>query len=81
MLLRCMLKFKRLACGSDDVTQYNTIYMTAVMKLQQTLHQVDDSQFRHFIKFVPDAAKRGPAYLLTSRCYRLITFFTLHQRF
>jgi len=25
MLLRCMLKFKRLACGSDDVTQYNTI--------------------------------------------------------
>ena len=26
MLLRCMLKFKRLACGSDDVTQYNTIH-------------------------------------------------------
>jgi len=26
MLLRCMLKFKRLACGSYDVTQYNTIY-------------------------------------------------------
>ena len=27
MLLRsrCMLKFKRLACGSDDVTQHNTI--------------------------------------------------------
>jgi len=25
MLLRCMLKFKRLACGSDDVTQYSTI--------------------------------------------------------
>ena len=25
MLLRCMLKFKRLACGSDDVTQYNII--------------------------------------------------------
>jgi len=25
MLLRCMLKCKRLACGSDDVTQYNTI--------------------------------------------------------
>ena len=25
MLLRCMLKFKRLECGSDDVTQYNTI--------------------------------------------------------
>jgi len=24
MLLRCILKFKRLACGSDDVTQYNT---------------------------------------------------------
>jgi len=24
MLLRCMLKFKRLACGSDNVTQYNT---------------------------------------------------------
>jgi len=23
MLLRCMLKFKRLACGSEDVTQYN----------------------------------------------------------
>jgi len=23
MLLRCMLKFKRLACGSDDVTQYS----------------------------------------------------------
>ena len=26
MLLRCMLKFKRLVCGSDDVTQYNTMY-------------------------------------------------------
>jgi len=25
MLLRCVLKFKRLACGSEDVTQYNTI--------------------------------------------------------
>jgi len=25
MLLRCMLKFKRLACGSEDVTQYNII--------------------------------------------------------
>jgi len=25
MILRCMLKFKRLACGSDDVTQYNNI--------------------------------------------------------
>jgi len=25
MLLRCMLKFKRLACGIEDVTQYNTI--------------------------------------------------------
>jgi len=25
MLLRSMLKFKRLACGSEDVTQYNTI--------------------------------------------------------
>jgi len=24
MLLRSMLKFKRLACGSEDVTQYNT---------------------------------------------------------
>jgi len=23
MLLRCMLKFKRLSCGSEDVTQYN----------------------------------------------------------
>ena len=27
MLLRCMLKFKRLACGSEDVTQYNTIFV------------------------------------------------------
>jgi len=26
MLLRCMLKVKRLACGSEDVTQYNIIY-------------------------------------------------------
>jgi len=25
MLLRCMLKFKRLACGSEDVTQYNIL--------------------------------------------------------
>jgi len=25
MFLRCMLKFKRLACGSEDVTQYNTV--------------------------------------------------------
>jgi len=24
MLLRCMLKFKRLACGIEDVIQYNT---------------------------------------------------------
>ena len=23
MLLRCMLKFKRLVCGCEDVTQYN----------------------------------------------------------
>jgi len=29
MLLRCMLIFKRLACGSDDVTQYNTVLGTA----------------------------------------------------
>jgi len=28
MLLRFMLKFKCLACGSDDVTQYNTQYNT-----------------------------------------------------
>ena len=28
MLLRCMLKFKRLACGSDDVTQYNTVLVS-----------------------------------------------------
>jgi len=26
MLLRCMLKFKPLACGSDDVTQCNTMW-------------------------------------------------------
>jgi len=25
MLQRCMLKFQRLACGSDDVTQYKII--------------------------------------------------------
>ena len=30
MLLRCMLKFKPLACGSDDVTQYNTMFSTAL---------------------------------------------------
>jgi len=32
MLLRCMLKFKRLEFGSDDVTQYNvnTISMYAI---------------------------------------------------
>jgi len=35
MLLRCMLKFKRLACGNDDVTQYNTIqYNTIYSSLQ-----------------------------------------------
>jgi len=28
MLLRCIFKFKRLACGSDDVTQYNTLDQT-----------------------------------------------------
>jgi len=27
MLLRCMLKFKPLECGSEDVTQYNTIQL------------------------------------------------------
>jgi len=32
MLLRCTLKFKRLACGSDDVTQYNTI----LLRMQRT---------------------------------------------
>jgi len=26
MSLRCMLKFKPLACGSDDVTQYSTMW-------------------------------------------------------
>jgi len=26
MLLGCMLKFKRLARGIEDVTQYNTVY-------------------------------------------------------
>ena len=25
MLLRCMHKFKRVVCGSEDVTQYNTM--------------------------------------------------------
>jgi len=35
MLLRCMLKFKRLACGSDDVTQYNTIQYN--VKSNQTI--------------------------------------------
>jgi len=34
MLLRCMLKFKRLACGSDDVTQYNTIQSKSFNCLQ-----------------------------------------------
>jgi len=29
MLLRCML-FKRLACGSDDVTQYNTTHSPCI---------------------------------------------------
>jgi len=33
MLLRCMLKFKRLACGIEDVTQYNRI--TQLFKITQ----------------------------------------------
>jgi len=27
LLLRCMFKVKLLACGSEDVTQYNTVYL------------------------------------------------------
>jgi len=36
MLLRCMLNFKRLACGSDDVTRYNTKCQT-VKKIAQLI--------------------------------------------
>jgi len=32
MLLRCMLKFKRLARGIEDVTQYNTIFFNLLLK-------------------------------------------------
>ena len=32
MLLRCMLKFMCLACGSDDVTQYNTLLAVCAIK-------------------------------------------------
>ena len=35
MLLRCMLKLKRLACGSDDVTQYNTIQYNTLLHFQK----------------------------------------------
>ena len=35
-LLRCMLKFKRLACGSDDVTQYNTIQCIISLEFKKT---------------------------------------------
>jgi len=48
MLLRCVLKFKRLAWGSDDVIQYNTIinigisidisFHTLVLVLWTSLH-------------------------------------------
>ena len=45
MLLRCMLKFKRLACGSDDVTQYNTIGMNSI-----ALHIIKFVQITGFLK-------------------------------
>jgi len=35
MLLRCMLKFKPLACGSEDVTQYNCYDLFVVAELCQ----------------------------------------------
>ena len=40
MLLRCMLKFKRLACGSDDVTQYSTICECRVEYEQWSIESV-----------------------------------------
>jgi len=40
---RCMLKFKRLACGSEDVTQYNTAIFVKPQNSDQ--HQVNRSQF------------------------------------
>jgi len=33
MLLRCMLKFKRLACGSEDVAQCNTFAIFSSIKI------------------------------------------------
>jgi len=33
MLLRCVLKFKRFACGIEDVTQYNTHFLVSVRQI------------------------------------------------
>ena len=35
MLLRCMLKFKRLACGSDDVAQYKYTQVPSFRLLEE----------------------------------------------
>ena len=40
MLLRCMLKFKRLACGIEDVTQYNTTSCDFLIELKNNFFEL-----------------------------------------
>jgi len=52
MLLGCMLKFKRLACGSDDVTQYNTIrtgFGLSLMEKKCGIFVVKKPHFSNFL--------------------------------
>jgi len=43
MLLRCLLKFKRLACGSEDFTQYN-LFMCYCTEYNLSALQVNISE-------------------------------------
>jgi len=62
MLLRCMLKFKRLACVSDDVTQYNS--PTAL--LFQNFGIRVQIRFWQFFKFEIPTPVQTPATIINS---------------
>jgi len=74
MLLRCMLKFKRLACGSEDVTQYVSI------KLKQ-LYSVPSTKFYKFLIYfncqLPNSCT--PFIMVDCLITLITTLLRLHQ--
>jgi len=57
MLLRCMLKFKRLACGSEDVTQYNAMISRSCSQAKRH-ENTKPAEARQLWKGVRDFRKR-----------------------